>query len=140
MFTKKIKYMSSQDFYRNYYALEQGDLSKDAINICEMMDRYAASLHQCGGWKEEQEKLWDEVEDIFDKHTSPTGGGYEADYTHKGGFISELKEKYIIATNSESCSCKENELRKEIEELKMKLLVTEMGWADALDKLKPKQL
>ena len=51
----------------------------------------------CRWVKEEQEKLWDEVEDIFDKHTSPTGGGYEADYTHKGGFISELKEKYLIA-------------------------------------------
>ena len=51
----------------------------------------------CRWTKEEQEKLWDEVEDIFDKHTSPTGGGYEADYTYKGGFISELKEKYLIA-------------------------------------------
>jgi len=60
------------------------------------MTEYAASLNRQGWTRGEQEKFWDEVEDIFDKHTSPTGGGYEADYTHKGGFIRELKSKYQL--------------------------------------------
>lgn len=46
--------------------------------------------------EDEQDALWDEVEDIFDKHTAPTGGGYEADYTDRSAFLSELKSKYRI--------------------------------------------
>ena len=44
----------------------------------------------------EQFKMWDEVEDIFDKHTMPTGGGYEADYTDRRSFFNELQSKFII--------------------------------------------
>ena len=36
---------NTQDFYRKYYSLEQGDLSEDALNICELMESYATS--QC---------------------------------------------------------------------------------------------
>ena len=43
-----------------------------------------------------QSELWDEVEEIFDKHTSPTGGGYEADYTDRHSFFNDLKEKFVI--------------------------------------------
>lgn len=64
-------------------------------------DKYWSQVESDGGidmpkGEDEQDKLWDEVEDIFDKHTAPTGGGYEADCTDRSAFLSELKSKYRI--------------------------------------------
>lgn len=49
-----------------------------------------------GVGEKEQSKMWDEIEEIFDKHTSPTGGGYEADYTDRTSFFNEVQSKFII--------------------------------------------
>lgn len=43
------------------------------------------------------DELWDDAEGIFDKYTSPTEGGYGADYTYKYHFFKELKSKYTIS-------------------------------------------
>ncbi len=55
---------TAEDFYRNYYALEQGDLSEDAKNICEMMDEFAASLNR-QGWTRVEDGLPDEEDDVI---------------------------------------------------------------------------
>jgi hypothetical protein len=46
--------------------------------------------------EQDEETIWDEMENIFDNHTYPTGGGHGADYTHKNGFFSEIKLKYQL--------------------------------------------
>lgn len=46
--------------------------------------------------QESEDELYDEIETIFDKHTAPTGGGYEADYTDRNGFINELIKTFQL--------------------------------------------
>ena len=46
--------------------------------------------------QESEDELYDEVERIFDKHTRPTGGGYEADYTDRSGFINDLLQHFSL--------------------------------------------
>lgn len=46
--------------------------------------------------EQDDEKLWDAAEDIFDTYTKPSEGGYGADYTDKWGFFNSLKQSYTI--------------------------------------------
>lgn len=61
--------------------------------IIEFAKSEAAKQYHCGE-PADIEKIEQDIYDLFDKHTSPTGGGYEADYTNKYSFISDLV-KYI---------------------------------------------
>lgn len=59
------------------------------------------------------EKIDSEIDDLFEKHTEATGGGYEADYTDKQAFINDLIE--YIKKNFDLKS-KIDEAKKEKEE------------------------
>lgn len=67
------------------------DFGRERISLDELLEEY--KNQSVPAIKEgEMEKLRDKAEEVFDKHTAPTGGGYEADYTDMNGFMSELFE------------------------------------------------
>ena len=91
---KEIDWAKKYDEYRKEYNMT------DSINfLVKKVIASVATSHPIPAdvvGEKSQEELWNEVEAIFDKHTMPTGGGYEADYTDRQSFFSELQHHYTI--------------------------------------------
>lgn len=49
-----------------------------------------------------KDTLEEKFDEIFDKHTAPTGGGYEADYTYRRGFYNEFEPVVLEYAKQES--------------------------------------
>ncbi len=69
--------------------------SPELFNYTQSLDNYIDYLEQSkqGETREDQiEKIIDTLENVLDKHTSPTGGGYEADCTSCNDVVKDMRE------------------------------------------------